>query len=121
MRFLRLVGPLFPLLTLTACEVTFLSISTDGRIEISVVTNGSTLDLDGYSVAVDGILTQAVDANGAITVAEISQGTHMVQLSGLAENCAVEGENPRTIVVPSGETSSISFVVVCRPRIMSEE
>jgi hypothetical protein len=116
MRFLPLFGWLFPLLTLTACEVTFLSVSTDGRIEVSVVTGGTTLDLDGYSVTVDGIQTQAVDANGAITLAEISQGTHLVQLSGLAENCAVEGENPRTIVVPSGGTLSVSFVVMCRPR-----
>jgi hypothetical protein len=116
MRFLPLFGWLFPLLALTACDVTFLSISTDGRIEVSVVTSGSTLDLNGYSVTVDGIQMQAVDANGAITLGEISQGTHVVQLSGIAENCVVEGENPRTIVVPSGKTFSISLVVVCRPR-----
>jgi hypothetical protein len=116
MRFLPLFGWLFPLLALSACDVTFLSISTDGRIEVSVVTSGSTLDLDGYSVTVDGIQTRAVDANGAITLGGISQGTHVVQLSGLADNCAVSGENPRTIVVPSGETFSVAFAVVCRPR-----
>ncbi len=116
MRFLRLFGWPFPLLALAACEVTFLSISTDGRIEISVVTNGTALDIDGYSVTLDGAEVQVVNANGVITLAEISQGSHVVQLSGLAENCAVEGENPRTIVVPSGKTFSVSFVVVCRPR-----
>lgn len=116
MRFPLRIFWLSPLLGLAACEVTFLSISSDGRIQISVVTSGSALDIDGYSVTVDGAQTQAVDANGASTLAEISQGTHVVQLSGLAENCAVEGENPRTIVVPNGETFSVSFVVVCRPR-----
>jgi hypothetical protein len=116
MRFLPLLGWFFALLALAACEVTFLSISTDGRIEISVVTNGTALDIDGYSVTLDSAQVQAVEANGAITLAQISQGTHVVQLSGLAENCAVEGENPRTIVVPRGETFSVSFLVMCRPR-----
>src|SRR5438093_13561408 len=116
MRFLPRFGWLFPFLALAACDVTFLSISTDGRIQISVVTNGTALDIDGYSVTLDGAQVQAVDANGPSTLAEVSQGTHVVQLSGLAENCAVDGENPRTIVVPSGETFSVSFGVVCRPR-----
>jgi hypothetical protein len=116
MRFLSLFGRLVPLLALAACEVTFLSVSTDGRLEITVVTNGNSLDLDGYSVMVDGAQAQTVDANGAITIGDISQGTHVVQLSGLAENCVVQGENPRTIVVPNGGNFSVSFAVMCRPR-----
>jgi hypothetical protein len=116
MRFLHLFGWLTPVLALAACEVTFLSISTDGFIEISVRTNGTALDTDGYRVRIDGVQAQAVAANGAITLSDISEGSHSVGLTELAENCAVEGENPRTIVVPSRRTFSVSFVVTCRPR-----
>jgi hypothetical protein len=115
MRFLRRFGWISPILVLAACDVTFLSISTDGRLQITVVTNGSSLDTGGYRVRIDGAQAQPVAANGAITLAAISQGPHVVELSGLAENCAVEGENPRTVVVPNGETFSVSFVVMCRP------
>ena len=116
MRFPRWFGWLFPLLALAACDVTFLSISTDGRLQITVVTNGSNFDSDGYRVRIDGAQAQPVAANGVITLAAISQGSHVVKLSGLTENCTVQGENPRTVMVPNGETFSLSFVVVCRPR-----
>ncbi|HEY7637393.1 MAG TPA: hypothetical protein VH763_17715 [Gemmatimonadales bacterium] len=116
MRFPHLfVGPLL-LLALTACEVTFLSISTDGRLRITVETNGDALDFHGYSVAVDGGQVHALDMNGAVTLTDLSQGSHTVQLSGFADNCAVQGENPRTIVVPSAGTLSLAFVVGCRPK-----
>ena len=116
MPLLPRLGWILPLLALAACEVTFLSVSTDGRLEISVVTNGTALDIDGYGVTLDGAEVRAVQANGSVTLGEISQGSHVLELSGLAENCAVQGENPRTIVVPNGKTLSASFVVVCRPR-----
>jgi hypothetical protein len=115
MRVLRPFGWLFPILALVACEVTFLSISTDGFIEISVRTNGTGVDTDGYRARIDGVQAQAVAANGAITLTDISQGSHTVELTDLAENCAVQGENPRTVVVPNAGTFSLSFVVACRP------
>jgi hypothetical protein len=116
MRFLGLTVWLLFLPALSACEVTFLSISTDGRLEITVVTNGSTVDLDGYSVTIDGTQARPVDANGTITLSQITEGTHVVQLSEVDENCSVQGDNPRTVVVPSGKTFTVSFVVACQPR-----
>ena len=116
MRFPGRVVSLLSLLTLTACEVTFLSISTDGRLEITVVTNGNTIDLDGYSVTIDGSQATSVDANGTITLAQITEGSHMVQLSEVDQNCSVQGDNPRTVVMPSGKTLTMSFVVACQPR-----
>ena len=116
MRFPGRVVWLLSLLTLTACEVTFLSISTDGRLEITVVTNGSTIDLDGYSVTIDGTQARPVDANATITLTQITEGTHVVQLSEVDEKCSVQGDNPRTVVVPSGKTFTVSFLVACQPR-----
>ena len=115
MRVLRPFGWFAPMLALAACETTFLSISTDGFIEISVRTDGTALDTDGYRVRIDGVQAQAVAVNGAVTLSDISRGSHTVELTELAENCAVQGENPRTIVVPGAGTFSLSFVVSCRP------
>jgi hypothetical protein len=115
MRFLHPFGWFASLLALAACETTFLSISTDGFIEISIRTDGTAPDRDGYRVRIDGVQAQVVAVNGSVTLSEISQGSHTVELTELAENCAVQGENPRTIVVSNAGTSSLSFVVSCRP------
>ena len=49
--------PLVPLAVLAfaaGCDETLISVSSDGRIEVAVSTNGSDPDTDGFSVTVDG-------------------------------------------------------------------
>jgi hypothetical protein len=98
---------------LAACDDTFVSISTDGLIQVSVNTSGLDTDTDGFSVSVDGGVEQFVDTGGAVTLVNLSSGSHSVRLSGLSENCRVEGPNPRSVVVHSDGAGRVAFQVRC--------
>ena len=108
--------PLFPFLTLvlvTACRDTFISVSSDGVIEVRVSTTGAGVDADGFSISVDGGAAQVVAAGGAVTLTNLQEGAHSVLLSGLADNCQVDGTNPRAVVVGADGRASVAFTVVC--------
>jgi Tol biopolymer transport system component len=86
---------------------------TTGSLEVSTVTTGTDIDADGYTVTVDGGSSQAIDANGTVTVSNLSAGDHVVLLGGVAANCTVAGDNPRTVAVAAGSTASTTFSVAC--------
>jgi hypothetical protein len=95
------------------CDVTFISISSDGRIEVVVSTDGSDLDSDGFSVTVDGGTARFVAPGGSVVLDSLSEGSHSVLLSGLVENCRVEGTNPRVVAVGPDGQAHVSFDVSC--------
>jgi hypothetical protein len=95
------------------CDETFISISSDGRIEVAVSTNGS--GFDSFSVTVDGGTARLVAPGGRVVLDGLSEGSHSVLLSGLAENCRVEGTNPRVVVVGRDGQAHVSFDVSCAP------
>lgn len=96
-----------------ACGETIINISSDGRIEVAVSTSGPDPDTDGFSVTVDGGTARFVAPGGSVVLDSLSQGSHSVLLGGLAENCRVEGSNPRSVVVDSDGRAAVSFDVVC--------
>jgi hypothetical protein len=109
--------PLWGALALAAvaggCGDTMISVSSDGRIDIVVTTSGSDLDTDGFSVTVDGGTAQFVAPGGTVTLTGLSQGGHSVLLGGLAENCRVDGSNPRTVAVGPDGRAQVTFDVRC--------
>ena len=84
-----------------------------GDLTVSTTTTGSDLDPDGYTVTVDGSQSQAIATNGSVTFSGLAAGDHRVALSGVAGNCSVSGDNPRTVTVPAGGTGSTTFSVSC--------
>jgi hypothetical protein len=101
------------LMPLAGCDETLISVSTDGRIEVAVSTSGLDTDTDGFSVSVDGGTQQFVEAGGTVTLNNLSSGSHSVQLTGLSDNCRVEGANPRSVVVESEGVAQVAFQVRC--------
>jgi hypothetical protein len=88
--------------------------ATVGTLVITTATSGESLDPDGYGVSVNGTASGTIGANTALTINGLS-GPHQVELSGVASNCHVEGENPRQVTVVPGASASITFRVVCLP------
>ncbi len=84
-------------------------------LEITTTTTGTETDPDGYTVQVDGDNGQAIGTAATISRTGISAGDHTVQLGGLAANCTVTGENPRTVSVPDGQSMTVTFAVTCGP------
>jgi Tol biopolymer transport system component len=71
------------------------------------------VDPDGYAASVDGGPPVAVAATGNVVIPDLAPGDHAVLLADLASNCAVVGENPRTVAIEAGQTAEVVFGVAC--------
>src|SRR6185295_8216480 len=70
-------------------------------------------DADGYAVAVDGGESQPIGANGELDLSALAPGDHSIQLSGVADNCTVTGDDPATVTVAAGASVDLTFTVTC--------
>lgn len=61
----------------------------------------------------DGGEPRRIGANESILVGDLPAGEHSVQLSDVADNCVVAGENPRSVTVISDEVVPAAFQVAC--------
>jgi Periplasmic component of the Tol biopolymer transport system len=89
---------------------------TTAAVHVTVVTTGASqnLDADGYALRLDSNPYQHVGVNDTASVSGIATGTHMLELDGVATNCAVDGSNPRRVDVVSGTLSyAVTFSVKC--------
>jgi tricorn protease-like protein len=84
-----------------------------GALEVTTVTVGDTLDPNGYTLTLDATTAEAIAINGTVTFPGLEPGSHSVELSGVAKNCSVSGENPRTVTITVAETTPVSFGISC--------
>jgi hypothetical protein len=84
-----------------------------GTINVSTTTGGLHLDPDGYTVSLDGGPGQPVGTNGTLTVPNLPVGDHTLQVSGLATNCSLGGDNPLTVTVTEGTPVKVALQVNC--------
>jgi hypothetical protein len=84
-----------------------------GTVALTSVTSGLHPDPDGYTVNVGDAADQPIGSNATLLVAGIPAGDVSVRLSGLASNCTLSGENPRTVAVFNGGSSRVAFEVTC--------
>jgi hypothetical protein len=91
---------------------------SDGRIQITVTTSGADPQAEEYLLTLDGARPLAVAPNGSTIYDAVAEGTHVVHLFALADNCAVSGSSsPRSVNVRGGDVAEITFSVVCSPPI----
>ncbi len=64
-------------------------------------------------MTVEGSTAQSLGINGSVTVASLTVGPHSVQLSGVAANCTIAGNNPRTVTIAAGQTATVAFAITC--------
>jgi hypothetical protein len=86
---------------------------TTGTVTVTTVTSGPSPDPDGYAFRVGGGADQPIGASATVSVANVAAGATTVELSGVASNCAVGGENPRPLTVPAGGTVEAGFTITC--------
>jgi tricorn protease-like protein len=87
-----------------------------GAIDITVATiveEGGPIDLDGYSLSVDGTPALTVGANGKVTIPGLRTGAHLITLWGVASNCRVHSPNPQQVTVVEGTPVTIAFDITC--------
>lgn len=93
---------------------------TEGTVEVITATSGSDQDSDGYTVSLDGGSGQSVGANDTTYFPDVAQGTRTVELSNAAGNCGPGGDNPRSVRVSAGDTTSTVFEVDCQAVAQNE-
>lgn len=83
------------------------------QITVQAQTDGDPIDPDGYTVTLDDIESQSLDVNGSVVFGPVTAGLHKLELTGMAANCLVSGENPRNVNVIDGESAETTFFVSC--------
>lgn len=83
-----------------------------GSLVVSVSTTGGDHDLDGYDLEVDRALSVriAISSTQELT---LDAGRHLVELAGVAANCAVQGESAKEVLVVDGQSVDVRFAVGC--------
>jgi Tol biopolymer transport system component len=110
---LLLAAPVAVLSILTVSCGTDPLVPSSGTLAISTTTTGEGADPDGYTVQLDSELPQAIGPTAALDPIELAPGDYVVTLAGVAANCAVMGQNPRSITVLAAGTSTVVFQVTC--------
>jgi hypothetical protein len=84
-----------------------------GSIRVATITMGDNQDTD-YQVTIEGVGSQPIggEAGTAVTVNNVSTGNHLVTLSGIADNCAVDDDSQSVTVTP-GAQSDVLFTITC--------
>lgn len=84
-----------------------------GAVTVTVSTTGLVPDPDGYALQVDRGPDLPIGANATLVLPALPPGPHALQLNGVAPNCAIAGDNPRTIEVAAGIPLTVEFTVTC--------
>jgi hypothetical protein len=95
-----------------AFSVSCTSQTQTGDLVVTTNTSGSDRP-SGYTITVDGTLSQFVSANGSVTFSGLAAGGHSVEISGDAPNCTLDSPNPQTASVPAGGTATVTFSAHC--------
>jgi len=99
---------------LTACDDDDTTGPDTGAVTVEVTVSGEDLDADGFTVNLDdGRATEPLDVDSSVEWEILEVGDHTGELEGVADNCTVEGDNPRTVTVEVGVTATVTFSVTC--------
>jgi WD40 repeat protein len=85
-----------------------------GSLELNVATLGFDTDPDGYTLGLNS-WRHPIRSRGALLLSSVlPPAKYQVRLDGVAANCRVQGDNPRSVNVLAGRTIDVSFSVDCR-------
>jgi hypothetical protein len=90
-----------------------------GSLQVTVDVTGNVPDANGFLVSMDGEAGHVILAGGRMLFSDMAAGTHVVALGDVADQCTVDGDNPRVIAVRGGDTTTVSFGVACSVAISS--
>lgn len=85
---------------------------TVGTLVVSTASGGNDPDQDGYLLTVDGVDSLTLKSTGTSQI-DLPPGPHTLRLLGMAEHCSVSPGTLLDVAVPSGDTTSVAFEVMC--------
>lgn len=86
-----------------------------GALEVEVALAAGDPPNRGFLVTVDGgVYSAPVSVGETVTFPVLTAIPHLVRLGNVPSNCAVAGENPRSVPIVAGETVTTRFEVGCQ-------
>ena len=107
------LGSATPATTSAAFDITTTPPPPPGSLTVTTTTTGADQDPNGYTVTVDGTVSQTIADNGSVTFSNLAPGSHTVTVSDVAANCSVSGGSSHTVTITSGATATTAFTVSC--------
>jgi len=86
---------------------------TTGQIAVTTVTTGDNPDADGYVLSLDSNNAGNIGVNDQTIIPDVPAGDYTLELTDVAANCTVAGDNPRDLTVSGGVSTTTSFSVDC--------
>ena len=112
MRVLRLFLPAGAAVLLGCGSAT--ETDTQGRILVTVSTRGAEPQSERFLLTLNGAHPASVAPNGSAIYDGVPEGTHVVHLFSLADNCAISGSpTHRAVSVREGQVIEVTFSVLC--------
>jgi Tol biopolymer transport system component/PKD repeat protein len=95
-------------------EFTVEEVQQPKTLEVVVSTQGTLQDENGYTLSVTGQDDRIVKPNDNVMYSDILENSVQVELTGVAENCVVEGNNPRTVDLNNSDNAGYTeFTITC--------
>ncbi len=97
-----------------ACGDSSTNVDPDlGQVNVEITTTGGDENPPGVLVSFQGEGNKNVDANDSATFSNLEPGTYSVEITNIADHCAVTSENPQSVEITGSETANLSFVMNC--------
>ena len=92
-----------------------------GAIRVVVAPSGEDVSTNELQLNIENGTTRQFALRGIpeLTIPGLTPGAHTLRLHGMAVNCAVAGQNPRSVTVVSDDTTMAQFLLVCEARVGS--
>lgn len=87
-------------------------VATSGTLSVAVLVTDN-LDPDGFEILRNGGAIGTVGAGETVSLANIPVGSATIELGDVSVNCAVDGENPKSVEITAGEPTEVGFEVSC--------
>ncbi len=84
-----------------------------GDFFVRTVSSGDELDSNGYEIRVNDIFAATVGVNDSVEFSNRAVSTYSVELTQVADNCSVAGNNPRPVLVIADSQTGTTFEVTC--------
>jgi WD40-like Beta Propeller Repeat len=82
-----------------------------GALVVRLLVSGEDQDPNGYTVVLDG-QPEGSGLFGSIALRAMA-GSHTVEVTDQTASCSVQGNAPRTVLVPRGGTVTVDFDITC--------
>jgi len=89
-----------------------------GSLKVITTTSGEDLDIDGYSVVLEGEEADKISVNGEAIFSNLVTGDLDVELNEITSNCFILGSNRRTVTIFENDTAEVEYMVSCEQVIL---